>query len=82
MFHQKENESVSHSVMSDSLQSPKTEARQAPLSMGFPRQEYWRELPFPAPGDLPDLGIESTSSVSPALQEDSLLLSHKKGQSC
>ena len=35
-----------------------TVAHQAPLSMGFPRQEYWSELPFPSPGDLPDPGIE------------------------
>ena len=39
-------------------------ARQASLSMEFPRQEYWRGLPFPPPGDLLDPGIES---VSPAL---------------
>ena len=38
--------------------------RQAPLSMGFPRQEYWSGLPFPPPGDLPDPGIEPTSSTS------------------
>ena len=38
-----------------------TAACQAPLSMGFPRQEYWSELPFPSPGDLPDPGIESGS---------------------
>ena len=36
----------------------------APLSMGFPRQEYWRGLPFPSPGNLPDPGIEPISSVS------------------
>ena len=35
--------------------------RQAPLSMGFSRQEYWSVLPFPSPGDLPDLGIEPVS---------------------
>ena len=35
--------------------------------MGFPRQEYWRRLPFPTPGDLPNPGIEPTSLVSPAL---------------
>ena len=34
---------------------------QAPLSMGFPRQEYWRGLPFPSPGDLPNPGIKPTS---------------------
>ena len=38
-------------------------AHQAPLSMGFPRQEYWIGLPFPFPGDLPDAGIESPSSA-------------------
>ena len=42
---------------------------QAPLSMEFSRQEYWSGLPFPSPGDLPDLGIEPSS---PALQADSL----------
>ena len=36
--------------------TPGTVARQAPLSMGFPRKEYWRGLPFPSPGDLPDPG--------------------------
>ena len=36
-------------------------AHQASLSMGFPRQEYWSRLPFPSPGDLPDLGIEPES---------------------
>ena len=41
-----------------------TVAHQAPLSIGFPRQEYWRQLPFPSPGDLPDPGIEP---ASPAL---------------
>ena len=40
---------------------------QAPLSMEFSRQEYWSGLPFPFPGDLPELGIELTSLVSPAL---------------
>ena len=40
---------------------------QAPLSMGFSRQEYWNGLLSPPPGDLPDPGIESPSLVSPAL---------------
>ena len=40
-----------------------TVAHQAFLSMGFPRQEYRSELPFPSPGDLPDLRMESTSSA-------------------
>ena len=46
----------------------------APLSMGFSRQEYWSGFPFPSPGDLPQLGIEPVSPVSPALQADCLLL--------
>ena len=41
-------------------------ARQAPLSMGFSRQEYWSGLPFPSPGDLSNTEIEARS---PALQE-------------
>ena len=40
------------------LVTPWTVARQAPLFMGFPRQEYWRGLPFPSPGYLPDPGME------------------------
>ena len=46
------------------LATPWTAACQAPLSMGFPRQEYWSGLPFPSPGDLPNPGTEP---VSPAL---------------
>ena len=49
-----------------------TVALQAPPFMGFSKQEYWSGLLFPSPGDLPDPGIEPTSSVSPALQVDSL----------
>ena len=41
--------------------TPCTVARQAPLSMGFPRQEFWSRLPFPSPGELPDPGIEPDS---------------------
>ena len=63
---------LSHLVVSDSA-TPWTVACQAPLSMGFPRQEYWSELLFPLPGDLPDPGIEPGS---PTLQENSLLQSH------
>ena len=44
-------------------------AHQAPLSMGFSRQEYWSGLPFSSPGDLPNPGIEPSS---PALQAGSL----------
>ena len=54
--------------------TPWTVAHQAPLSMGFSRQEYWSALPRPPPGDLPDPGIEPTSLMSPALQAGSLLL--------
>ena len=46
--------------------TPWTVARQAPLSMGFSRQEYWSGLPWSPPGDLPDPGIESQSLMSPA----------------
>ena len=46
------------------LSDPLTTAHQGPLFMGFPWQEYWSELPFPPPVDLPDPGIEL---VSPAL---------------
>ena len=51
------------------LASPRTVAHQAPLSMGFSRQEYWSRLAFPSPGDLPNPGIEPGSL---ALQADSL----------
>ena len=48
----------SYEVLSNSFTTPWTIAHQAPLSMGFPRQEYWSELPFLSPGYLPDLGIK------------------------
>ena len=54
--------------------TPWTVAYQTSLSMGFSRQGYWSGLPFPSPGDLPDLGIEPRS---PALQADALPLSHQ-----
>ena len=57
------SESVSHSVMSDSLRP------QAPLSMELSRQEYWSGLPFSSPGDLPNSGIKCWF---PALHADSL----------
>ena len=44
-----------------------TVARQAPLSMGFSRQEHWSGLPGPPPGDLPKSGIKPESLMSPAL---------------
>ena len=51
------------------FETPWTIAHQAPLSMGFSRQEYWSGLPFPSPGDLPNPGIEPRS---PPLQADAL----------
>ena len=56
--------------------TPGTVAHQAPLSMGFSRQEYWSGVPFPSPGDLSEPGIEPMTPVSPAIQEDPLPLSH------
>ena len=60
---------VSHSVVSSYLWTPWTVAHQSPLSMGFSRQEYWSQLPFPSPGDFPNPGIELGSL---AKQGDSL----------
>ena len=54
--------------VAQSCLTPWTVARQAPLSMGFSRQEYWSGLPFPSPGDRPNPGIKPRS---PALQADS-----------
>ena len=50
---------------------------QAPLSMGFSRQEYCSGLPFPPPGYLPNPGIEPAAPAPPALQVDSLPMSHQ-----
>ena len=58
------------SIMSDSLQP------HGPLPMGFSWQEYWSGLSCPPPEDDPDPGIEPMSPMSPALQADSLPLSH------
>ena len=55
-----------------------TLAHQAPLSMGFSRQEYWSGVPCSPPGDLPNPGIETGS---PTMQADSLPLSHQ-GSPC
>ena len=46
--------------------TPQTVGHQIPLSMGFPRQEYWSDLSFPPPGGLPDSGIEPAALMSPA----------------
>ena len=60
---------ISHVKSCPTLVTPWTIAYQAPLSMGFSREEYWNGLPFPSPGDLPNWGIEPRS---PALPADSL----------
>ena len=58
-------------VVSDSM-TPCAVACQAPLSMGFSRQESWSGLPFPSPRDLPNSGIKPASPVFPTWQVDSL----------
>ena len=57
--------------------TPWTVVCQAPLSIGFSRQEHRSGLPIPPPGDLPDPWIEPTSPVVLTLQADSLPLSHR-----
>ena len=57
-------QSLSHILLSE---TSRTVARQAPLSVEFSRQESWSELPFPTLEDLPDLGIQAASPVSPTL---------------
>ena len=64
----------SHEIVSDSSVTPWRVALQAPLFMGFSRQEFWSGLPFLSPGDLPNPGMEP---ASPALQTTSLPLSHQ-----
>ena len=59
----------SHFSLVQLLATPWTVAHQAPLPMGFSRQDYWSGLPFPSPGDLPDPGIKPKS---PSLQADAL----------
>ena len=56
------------------LATPWTVAHQAPLSMGFSRQEYWSGVPFPSPGNLPNIGIQPGT---PALQQILYHLSHQ-----
>ena len=58
---------LSHFSHAQLLATPWTSGCQAPLSMGFPSQEYWSGLPFPPPGDLPNPGIKPTSLTSLAL---------------
>ena len=57
--------------------TPWTGAHQAPLSKGFFRQEYCSGWPFPPPGDFPNSRIEPASPEAPAMQADSLSLSHQ-----
>ena len=59
--------------MTSSFATPWTVAHQTPLSMRFPRQEYWNGLPFPSPGDLPDPGI---TPKSPGRQTGREILYH------
>ena len=59
-------------------ETPWTVAHQAPLSMGFPRQEYWSGLPFPTEGDLPDPGIEPASLLFSA-PADGFFTLHRMG---
>ena len=61
--HQVVGGGVSGTQLCPTLATPGTVACQAPLSMGFSRQEYWSELLFPFPGDLPHPGIEPTSTT-------------------
>ena len=63
--HESEMKPLSHVWL---FASPWTVAHQAPLSMGFSRQEYWSALPFPSPGDLPDPGIEPAATIAKWIQ--------------
>ena len=58
---------LSCSVASNSFVTPWTVVPRAPLSVGFPRHEYWSGLPFSTLGELPDPGVESVSPASLAL---------------
>ena len=65
------------SVVSNYLRPHGLQPTRLLLSLGFFRQEYWSGLPFPPPGDFPNSGIEPSSPEAPALQADSLSLSHE-----
>ena len=60
--------------MSDSFETSWTLALEAPLSMGFSRQEFWSGLPFPSPGHLPDPGVEPGHLPDPGVEPVSLSL--------
>ena len=62
--------------------TPWTVARQAPLSKGFSRQEYWSRLPCPPPGDLPHQGMKPTSLMSPTFAGASLPLAPPRKPVC
>ena len=64
--------------MSNSFETPWTANFQPPLSMGFPKQEYWSALPFPSPEDLPKPGIKLTS---PALESGFFIIEPPKKHS-
>ena len=66
-WQQEEVNAIERHVHIKSLQPCPTLALQAPLSMGFSRQQYWSGLPFPSVGDFPHPGIEPMSLTSPAL---------------
>ena len=69
-------DSCMHAQLCPTLCDPQTVACQAPFPMEFFRQEYWSGLPFPSPGDLPNLRIKPVSLASLAWQENSLPLCH------
>ena len=69
------------SKLCPALSTPQTVALQAPLSMGFPRQEYWSRLPFPPPGHLPNPGIKPASPESPVLADRFFTTEPPEGQS-
>ena len=56
------------------FETPRTAARQAPILMGFSRQEYWSGLPFPTPGDMPNPAIKLASLASSALAGEFLTM--------
>ena len=58
---------LSHSVVSNYFATTRTVAQEAPMSMVLFRQEYWSDLPFPPPGDLPHPGVEPVFPVAPTL---------------
>ena len=78
---EEKSENVSRSVVFDSA-NLWTVTHQAPLSMGFPRQESWSGLPCPFPGDLPNPGIETVSLMSPALAGGFFITSTTWGAPC